>query len=361
MDDLHTLILDTEERLLAAWQTTWTHTATVAEASRLWAAIGETGLFGALSDTDADSPGSEPDFVFEFMVRWGRYLGPGVGIASLIGARALLHKTAMAGLLSGIADGSIRLALAVGGSQPGEFPDTAPSTNPDHQVIRLSDVAILRDVDFATHALLTGFIGPEPVIACVEVSDLALSATFALVDGSSAASLLTRDIVPSEHQLLWRGGAARAAWINATERMTAAAACEAVGVLRAILDQTANYIRQRKQFGQTIGSFQVVQHRMAEMLVDIEQAHSLALAAIRAPHDAPLVSAAKARINRSLQFVADQAVQLHGGIGTTQELPLSRYFRRAIVLAGEFGSTPAHLKRVEAGLALRISRSESIA
>ena len=165
----------------------------------------------------------------------------------------------------------------------------------------------------------------------------------------------------AEPQVLWRGAAAHTAWTGAIERMTAAATGEAVGLLRAMLDQTATYIRQRKQFGQTIGSFQAVQHRMADMLVDVEQAHSLALAAIRDPANAMLVSAAKARANRSLQYVANQSVQLHGGIGTTQELALSRYYRRALVLIGEFGSTPAHLTRVEAGLAARIHSCGTVA
>lgn len=355
MDDLQALILDTLERLLQDWQATWGHAADTAEASRLWSAIGETGLFGALAAPDMEDSSRNPDFIFEFMSRWGQYAGPGAGLTTLVGGRALLVDTAAADLLARIADGSVRLALSVSAPPPAlQSFDAQPASGPDR--IKLDAVQILRDASFATHALLTGLLGSEPVIICTEIGTLGLSEPFTLIDGSSAASLAASEIPLDQAQILHRGYHAHRAWSEATARMTAAAACEAVGLLRAVLQQTATYVRQRKQFGQTIGSFQSVQHRMADMLVDVEQAHSLALAAVRTPDDGAVVSAAKARANRSLQFVANQAVQLHGGIGTTQELMLSRYFRRAIVLAGEFGTTPAHLERVEAHLHARIHR-----
>lgn len=355
MDDLQALILGTLERLLDDWQATWGQAADTVETNRLWSAIGGTGLFGALTTPDAEDPGSNPDFIFEFMTRWGQYAGPGIGLTTLIGGRTLLVDTAAADLLAQIADGSVRLALGVSAPEPAlQRFDAQPGSKPDR--IKLDAVQILRDASFATHALLTGSVGTEPVIICTRICALDLSEPFSLIDGSSAASLKVSEITLDEAQILHRGPLAHSTWSQAMARMTAAAACEAVGLLRAVLQQTATYVRQRKQFGQTIGSFQSVQHRMADMLVDVEQAHSLALAAIRTPDDGAVVSAAKARANRSLQFVTNQAVQLHGGIGTTQELMLSRYFRRAIVLAGEFGTTPAHLERVEAHLHARIHR-----
>lgn len=361
MDELGTLILDTQQRLLADWQATWTHVATPQEAGRLWAAMGETGLLGALGPEEISGMGLAPDLAFEFMANWGQHAAPGAALTTLIGGYALLPGTAQAALLPGIADGSVRLAMPASGILPGEFPARPTAQHAAADTAQLGTVAILRDAAFATHAVLPGWIGPDPVVLCVAIDALPLSAPFALVDGSSAASLTATGIAVQDGQILWRGAAARTAWIAATERMTAAATAEAVGLLRAMLEQTAAYIRQRKQFGQTIGSFQAVQHRMADMLVDVEQAHSLALAAIRDPDNPMLVSAAKARANRSLQYVANQSVQLHGGIGTTQELPLSRYYRRALVLKGEFGTTPQHLRRVEAGLAARIQTSEAVA
>lgn len=359
MDELGTLILDTQQRLLADWQASWAHCASTQEAGRLWAAMGETGLLGALGPEDAGGLGHDADFRFHFMARWGEYAAPGAAIPTLVGGNALLPGTAQAPLLPGIAEGTVRLAMPVSSTVPAEFPAADQAALPAANTARLSATTILRDAGFATHAVLPGWIGQDPALLCLPIAALPLSAPFTLVDGSSAASIAATDIAVDAAQILRRGTAARTAWSDAAEQMTAAAAAEAVGLLRAMLEQTAAYIRQRKQFGQTIGSFQAVQHRMADMLVDVEQAHSLALAAMREPGNPMLVSAAKARANRSLQFVANQAVQLHGGIGTTQELPLSRYFRRALVLTGEFGTMPEHLRRVEAGLAARINHSEA--
>lgn len=359
MDELGTLILDTQERLLADWQAGWSHVSSLGEAIQLWTSMGPTGLLGALGPEETGGLGSNADFVFEFMVRWGRYAAPGAAITTLVGGQVLLANTACAGLLEGIADGSIRLAIPTWHHTAFPGQDAGPAAADSGAVV--AAVAIMRDASFATHAILPGKIGSDPAVLCVETGQLPLSAPFRLIDGSTAASLEETRIALPEPQILWRGKAARDCWAAATERMTAAAAAEAVGLLRTMLEQTAAYVRQRKQFGQTIGSFQAVQHRMADMLVDVEQAHSLALAAVRDPHDPVLVSSAKARVNRSLQFVANQAVQLHGGIGTTQELALSRYFKRALVLAAEFGTTPEHLQRVEAGLAARLTSSKAIA
>lgn len=372
MDELATLILDTQQRLLADWRAGWTHVATPRESARLWATMGETGLLGALGTKESGGLGHDADFTFEFMAGWGRGAGPGTAIPTLVGGHALLPDTVMAGLVPGLADGSIRLAMPASGAAPGGFPAppaqtgrTAPAGGAAQagraagDVAFLGDAGILRDAGFATHAVLPARVGADPAVLCLEIGQLALSAPFTLVDGSTAATLAMTEIAVADSSIVWRGAAARTAWESAMARMAAAAAGEAAGLLRSMLEQTAVYVRQRKQFGQAIGSFQTVQHRMADMLVDVEQTHSLALAAIRDPGNAMLVSAAKARANRSLRFVANQSVQLHGGVGTTQELPLSRYYRRALVLAGEFGTTPEHLDRVEAGLAARIHSSRA--
>jgi alkylation response protein AidB-like acyl-CoA dehydrogenase len=361
MDELQTLILDTQQRLLVDWQNDCGHMPTPQAAERFWATIGETGLLGALAPESAGGLGHNNDFVFEFLRQWGLAAAPGTVIATLVGGAALLAGTQHEDLLAGIADGSVRVALPTIVSAPGHFPDCSEVKSTGNNVAWLPPIAVLRDAGFATHALLPAHIGAEAALLCMEIGRLALSPAFSLVDGATAAGLESTTLAVSDDEILQRGTSAEAAWTDAVDRMTAAAACEAVGLLRAMLDQTAAYVRQRQQFGKAIGSFQAIQHRMADMLVDVEQAHSLALAAIHAPDNAMTVSAAKVRVNRSLQYVADQSVQLHGGIGTTQELALNRYFRRALALAGEFGTTPAHLLRVEAALAARMHTEGSAA
>jgi alkylation response protein AidB-like acyl-CoA dehydrogenase len=134
------------------------------------------------------------------------------------------------------------------------------------------------------------------------------------------------------------------------DEAVAALCSEAVGVLRELHAQTLDYARQRKQFGRAIGEFQVLQHRLVDMFIAVEQAVSLTLMATLkldapAPERARAVSAAKVGVSKALKFVSQNAVQTHGGIGMTDELALSHYFRRATAIELQLGSPQAHLKR----------------
>ena len=126
---------------------------------------------------------------------------------------------------------------------------------------------------------------------------------------------------------------------------------EAVGIMAALNDATLEYLKTRKQFGVAIGTFQALKHRMAEMAMAAEQARSMALlAAVKA--DAPdavqrrrAVSAAKAYVGQQARFVGQQAVQLHGGMGVTDELIVSHHFKRLTLINASLGDADHHLGR----------------
>ncbi len=126
---------------------------------------------------------------------------------------------------------------------------------------------------------------------------------------------------------------------------------EAVGAMEALNAATLEYLKTRQQFGVPIGKFQVLQHRMAEMFMQLEQARSMAtLAAVKvASADAVerrrTVSAAKARVGQALKYVGQQAVQLHGGMGVTNELPAAHHFKRLTMIELMLGDTDYHLAR----------------
>src|SRR5271156_4589366 len=131
---------------------------------------------------------------------------------------------------------------------------------------------------------------------------------------------------------------------------------EAVGLMDESLKTTVEYIKTRKQFGVPIGSFQTLQHRAADMFVAVEQARSMAMFATMAGdfddarERATAVAAAKVQIGKSLKFVGQQSVQLHGGIGMTMEAKIGHYFKRLTMIENTFGDTDYHLRRVtEAG------------
>jgi alkylation response protein AidB-like acyl-CoA dehydrogenase len=130
---------------------------------------------------------------------------------------------------------------------------------------------------------------------------------------------------------------------------------EAVGAMDESLKTTVEYIKTRKQFGVAIGSFQALQHRAADMFVALEQARSMSMfATMAADFDnarerANAVAAAKVQVGKSLKFVGQQSVQLHGGIGMTMEAKIGHYFKRLTMIENSFGDTDYHLRRVAEG------------
>ena len=127
---------------------------------------------------------------------------------------------------------------------------------------------------------------------------------------------------------------------------------EAVGAMDESLKTTVEYLKTRKQFGVPIGSFQSLQHRAADMFVALEQARSMSMFATMASdfddarERSTAVAAAKVQIGKSGKFIGQQSIQLHGGIGMTQEAKIGHYFKRLTMIENTFGDTDYHLRRV---------------
>ncbi len=138
------------------------------------------------------------------------------------------------------------------------------------------------------------------------------------------------------------------------DEATAALCAEACGVLKVLHATTLDYAKQRKQFGKAIGDFQVIQHRLVDMFMEVEQAVSMTMMAtlkLDTAERSAAVSMAKAKVGKGAKFVGQNAVQVHGGIGITQELAVGHYFKRATLIENQFGSVDFHLSRYE-GIAL---------
>lgn len=136
---------------------------------------------------------------------------------------------------------------------------------------------------------------------------------------------------------------------HVVDEAIAALCAEAVGAMQVMQDLTLEYLKTRKQFGRPIGSFQVLQHRSVDMLVALEQARSMALfAAVMAEETNPIerrkaISAAKVQIGRSARHLGQEAIQLHGGIGMTNEYAVGHYFKRVTMIDQMFGDADTHL------------------
>ncbi len=136
------------------------------------------------------------------------------------------------------------------------------------------------------------------------------------------------------------------------DEATVAMCGEACGISRKLHEGTLDYSKQRKQFGVPIGKFQVLQHRMADMFIEVEQIASMTLMGtlkldLPAAERKAAVSLAKAKVSRSINFVGQNAIQTHGGIGITQELAIGHYFKRGTMIENQFGSADFHLDRFE--------------
>jgi alkylation response protein AidB-like acyl-CoA dehydrogenase len=174
------------------------------------------------------------------------------------------------------------------------------------------------------------------------------------VDGQRAADIHFEAVrVPKDARLGAEGDALPA--IEAAIDLGLAALCaEAVSIMQALIRATVEYLNTRQQFGQPIGRFQALQHRVADMTVHLEQARSMSyLAAVRctsadASERRRALSAAKLVIAEAARFVGQQAVQLHGGMGMTDELKVSHWFKRLTAIEILFGDGDFHLQRFTA-------------
>jgi alkylation response protein AidB-like acyl-CoA dehydrogenase len=174
------------------------------------------------------------------------------------------------------------------------------------------------------------------------------------IDWRGAADLTLEDARVNGDALVGAEGGARKALDDAQDVALAALCADAVGSMKAILEATGKYLQTREQFGQPIGKFQALQHRMADMLIHFEQAKSMAyLAAMQceapdATERRKALAAAKVVVGQSGRYIAQQAVQLHGGMGMADELDVSHYFRRLTASELTLGDSDHHLEKFAA-------------
>ncbi|MDR7116104.1 acyl-CoA dehydrogenase family protein [Caulobacter sp. BE254] len=219
--------------------------------------------------------------------------------------------------------------------------------------------AVVVGAPFATHLVVTARTGGAQRDAggvSVFLIDKSLPGVvtrdYPTVDGGRASEVYFENVSIPADALVGEEGGGLPLVDKVIDEATAAVGAEAVGVLRRLHEGTLDYAKQRKQFGTAISNFQVLQHRMVDMFIEVEQAVSMTyMATIKLDESdderAKAVSAAKVRIGRACKFVGQNAIQIHGGMGMTDELAIGHYFKRASIIEGLFGSVDHHLKRYE--------------
>ena len=258
-------------------------------------------------------------------------------------------------LLRLLAEGEAVVVLAAGEAESGDrWQDVATSAHRDGaDWVLTGSKTMAVSAPLASHLLITARTAGGLSLFLVEMgagsTGMEMHA-YRTVDDRRAADLVFTELRLPADALLGEEGKAWPSLTHARDEGATAVCAEAVGGMRKVLADTVEYCRQRQQFGQPIGSFQALQHRMVDMHMELEQSvAAVYLAVLNLGADAPIraraVSAAKATIGRAARFVGQNAVQLHGGMGMTEELAIGHYFKRLTAVQYEFGSTDDHVTR----------------
>jgi len=173
--------------------------------------------------------------------------------------------------------------------------------------------------------------------------------SFKTIDGRRAAEITLLNVQVPASQLLGTEGEGVAALEACRDRAIAALCAEAVGAMSELNSVTLEYAKTRKQFGVALGTFQVLQHRMVDIFIALEEAsltqHLNLSLATGEPHGSKLASGAKSKVGYAARFIAEQAIQLHGGMGMSDELNVGHYFKRIASINVQFGDPTYHLMR----------------
>jgi len=328
----------------------------------MWRRFAELGAVGALfaeADGGLGGAGFDIGVVFEALGR-GLVVEPFLDTLVVGSAIAAVGTDAQRARLAALIDGSTVAALAHAEPDTGyALSEVGTRAERDGEgwvldgekaVVALGDQADLLLVSARVRGARDEAHGIALFLVPADTPGVARRG-YPLIDGGRAAEVtLTQVRVPAEaalgtpdqgHDVLER----------AVGRGILALCAEAVGAMDCARDATLEYLQTRKQFGQVIGRFQALQHRMADLLIEIEQARSAvinAAAALDHPDRAVrerALSAAKVTIGRVGTRVAEESIQLHGGIGMTWELPLAHYAKRLVMINHQFGDEDHHLRR----------------
>lgn len=339
------MLQDTLRRYLSDKYTTATRNQILASdtgmSSEIWSALAELGVIGALFTEEQGGfggAGFDLAVVFEELGRAG-VVEPFLD-GALIGGR-LMAAAGRDDLVDGVIAGTVHLALAHGEPSGRYDLDYVITTVTDGKLTGRK--AVVMNGEAADHLIVSVRDGDDIGLYLVAKGAAGLDVKgYPLLAGGRAAEV-TLDNTPGEALNLG---------LKAIEDVTALAitaqCAETLGAMETATALTQDYLGTRKQFGRPIGSFQALAHRMADMLIEMEQARSAVInAAGYLDTDDPdlTLSASKNLIGRVGRLVAEEAIQMHGGIAMTQEYELAHIAKRIVMADHRFGDTDYHLER----------------
>ncbi|MEL6568666.1 MAG: acyl-CoA dehydrogenase family protein [Pseudomonadota bacterium] len=362
-----TMIRDSLSRLIREQYDFDTRREVVASESgwraEMWAQFAELGLLMAPFSEEDGGLGGGPIDAMVVMEEFGKGLVVEPYIPSVVcgggflkhGGNAAQKENHLMGIMSGEQVFAFAWAEPRGRFNLADIQTTAKADGTGYVIN--GHKAVVIGAPWATHFVVTARTAGDRrdnggVSAFIVPKDTAGVTTrdYPTVDGRRASEVYFENVsVGAEHVIGDVDGALPLIERVADEAIAATCA-EACGVMGVAHTMTVEYSRQRKQFGTPIGKFQVLQHRMVDMFMEHEQSISMTyMATLKLDEDEverkKAVSAAKVRIGQAGRFVGQEAVQIHGGMGMTEELAVGHYFKRLTMIDSEFGNVDHHMKR----------------
>jgi len=319
-----------------------------------WATLTELGMLALpVPEAQGGFNGSAVD-MFVVMQELGRGLVVEPYLATVLGVQFLTLGGGHGDVLEQVAGGSLKLACALTEQQSRhDVLDIATTATPSAAgfVLDGAKTVVVHGAQ-ADRLIVSARSGAGISLFLVPADAAGVGITgYRTLDGMRAANIVFKQVQVSAAALIGADGKGADILDQAADYGATLLCAEALGAMEAIFAATLDYLKTRSQFGAPIGKFQALQHRMADMYIHLEQARSMALlAAVRMGSDDATerrrtVSAAKFRVGQALKFVGQQAVQLHGGMGVTDELPAAHHFKRLTMIELTLGDSDHHLQR----------------
>ena len=366
------LLKDSIDRLMATEYTFEKRKAYAASAAgssvELWAKYAELGILALPFAEEDGGIGGGPTEIMIVMEALGRAMALEPYLATVVLGGGMLRRGGSAEqrarIVPGVASGELKLALAFQEKQSRyDLADVLTTAKRDGDgwvldgekgVVLGGDTADRIFVTARTSGARRDHAGIGVFMVDAKAAGLSRRG-YVTQDGLKAAQLTIAGVKVATNDVIGDPANGLPLVERVVDEAIAAMCAEAIGVMDMMHATTLDYLKTRKQFGVTIGSFQAVQHRAADMFVALEQARSMAIfATMMAAEDnakerARAMSAAKVQVGRSGRQIGQEAVQLHGGIGMTMEYSVGHAFKRMTMIDKMFGDADYHLTRL-AGL-----------
>ena len=354
------MLVQSLERTLAKNYDFETYRAQIADKTShdpaMWASLAELGIMAMpLPESAGGFDGDHTDIAL-ISAELGRRLVPEPYVSNVVVSAYILGELggdAHAEDLSAIGMGEKR--FAAGFYEPGERHNplalnTKAEKSGDGWTLN-GHKAVVLGADTAGAFIVSADAGGASLFVVPADADGVTIRQYQLLDGRGAADIVLNNVSVGGDALLGKAGAAEEVILEAVDRGAAALVADSVGAIEEVIELTKDYLRTRTQFGRPIGTFQVLAHRMVDLLVEYEQAKSMSMeASVEATNNdgaarKKAVSAAKAKVGAVSRKFGQESIQLHGGIGMTDEYALGSYVKRLLVNETLFGDTDYHLER----------------